>query len=197
MESVIGIRLVIPPTEEGTTFCSGLTAKVLRVLIAEKNVLYQQILYPYADALSLSGRRGTESTGIFGTHTLLRNIDGAAVEEAIARVRETEGCLTPPCEITSFTLTDGSVKSSDVAAFLRCNAGTLAGAGDFSAMLSGYLPHWRIRECARVFASFSEMAYRAAGGCVCGLLGGRLILTRDASPTEAASIFTLKTGCQS
>ena len=91
------------------------------------------------------------------------------------------------------------VMSSDAAEFLDAGAEcALPSVGSFSEMLSGFVPHWRIRECARIFASFSEMSYRRAKGEIVGLLGGRLILTPQCDCPEALSvIFTQKTGVRS
>ena len=197
MEEIIGLRLIAAPTEDNLSFCSRLSAKVMSELVKRRNVLFNQILFPYADALSLSGKPGTQSTRIFGTHMLLRNVTRKLVEEVIQNCFTEEGLILPPeYEIVEFNLTDGAAKAADLAGFL--NKGeecSLPGAGNFAGMMSGYLPHWRIRERARVFASFSEMAYRIARGEISGLYGGRLILTPQCRCWDAIeSVFVQKTG---
>ena len=193
MESITGIRFTAEPTAEVIKECSCLSAAYLRYLTETRAAVYNQILYPYADTLSLSGMPGAESTRIFGTHMLLRGIGAAEAEAAAAEVLPSEA---PPREYRAFTLTDGAAKSADIAAFLREGAESgLPSVGDFSEMLGGYVTHWRIRECARVYASFSEMAYRRAKGEIIGLCGGRLILTPECDCREAlSSILTQKTG---
>lgn len=191
METITGVRFVCQPTAAEITRCSELSARFLTVLTGEHRVTFNQILYPYADALSLSGKPGTESTRIFGTHMLLRGIPPRLIESVLNELLPEDDLRYT---VTPFAMYDGAAKASDVAAFLRCES-TLPGAGEFGNMLSGYVTHWRIRECARVYASFSEMAYRRAKGAISGLLGGRLILSGECDCREAvAAIFTQKTG---
>lgn len=197
-ERITGLRFSVPPTEENIAICSALSANLLKALVERHHVAYNQLLYPYADALSLSGAPGTQSTRIFGTHLLLRNIPNELLNAVMQQCFTDENAPnTPPeQEIVEFSLTEGAAKSSDVVGFLReGETCPLPSAGDFGGMLGGYLPHWRIRECARYFASFSEMSYRRAKGEIVGLYGGRLILTRQCDCPEAiAAIFAQKTG---
>ena len=196
-DRIIGIRFTAPPTQENVIRCSELSAAFLNALVKRCNITYNQILYPYADALSLSGAEGTESTRIFGTHILLRNIQDEAIETVMQQCFTAENQpVTDKYEALDLPLTDSAAKSSDIAEFL--SAGEEFGlpwVGDFTGMLAGWLPHWRIRESARNFASFSEMAYRRSGRQVIGLYGGKLILTPQCDCPEALSeIFTQKTG---
>ena len=193
MEAVTGIRFTVEPTAESISRCSELSGCFLSALVRNHPVTFNQILYPYADALSLSGRPGTESTRIFGTHLLLHNVECAAA------LAESLPCGGPDWELVELPVCDGAVMSSDVAEFLRAGAEcSLPSVGNFPEMLGGFVSHWRIRECARLFASFSEMSYRRAGGEIVGLLGGRLILTPQCDCQEVLSaIFTQKTGVRS
>ena len=192
MESIIGIRFIVQPTPENIVGCSECSAGFFSRLVKEHRVTFNRILYPYGDALSLSGKPGTESTRVFGTHILLRNVTCSLASTALTE------CLPAGArwELVEFPLTDGAVLSRDVAEFLSAGGECrLPAAGEFSLMFGGYVAHWRIRECARVFASFTEMSYRRAKGELVGLLGGRLILTEECDCAEALSaIFTQKTG---
>ena len=195
MESIIGIRFDTALTEEKIALCSELSARLFADLTGKGRV-FGQILYPYADTLSLSGRPGTQSTRIFGTHMLLRNIPPEAVASSLESLAVGFPEGIPPIASMSFSLTEGSARAGDIAAFLD-TPDELPSVGDFGAMLSGYVRHWRIRECARIFASFSEMAYRASRGEAIGLQGGRLILKTAFPPEQLPpirDIFTLKTG---
>jgi hypothetical protein len=198
MESIIGIRFVTTLTEENIILCSELSARLLSDLTG-KGCVFGQILYPYADTLSLSGNPGAKSTRIFGTHLLLRNISPEAVAASLDSLAGGMAEEIPPMESIAFPLTEGSARAGDIAAFLD-TPDELPSVGDFGGMLSGYVRHWRIRECARIFASFSEMAYRAGRGGAIGLQGGRLILKSSFPPEQLPAIrdiFTLKTGlCQ-
>lgn len=194
MEQIIGIRLIAEPTGEQTARCSEISSLIMKTLMAKHKITYNQILYPYADALSLSGKPGTESTRVFGTHMLLRNVPEEWLTEALA-----ECACDIPCELMQFPLTEGAAMSDDIQAFLQ--SGEAAGSeanlpqvGEFGRMLSGYVPHWRIRECSRVFASFCEMAYRRAHGKIAGLSGGSLLLFPFSDPSVVGAIFTEKTG---
>ena len=194
-EDVIGIRFTAEPTAENIAHCSELSAAFFAALVERHCVTYHQILYPYADALSLSGRPDTRSTRIFGTHMLLRRIDRAQAESVMKECFPNGGTQY---EITEIPLYEGAAMSAEIAQFLRVQKECLLpSAGEFADMLGGYVAHWRIRESARVFASFSEMAYRRAKGEICGLYGGRLILTPACDCAEAIQkIFTRKTGCK-
>ena len=197
-ESITGLRFIAEPTQENVAQCSEQSARLLRTLVERHNITYNQILYPYADALSLSGVAGTQSTRIFGTHILLRNVPKELIDNVMHECFTEEKSQIPVFhrEIVEFPLTDGMVKSSDIAEFLGVKQELpLPWAGEFAGMLGGWLPHWRIRECARYFASFSEMSYRRAKGEIVGLYGGRLILTPECNcPDDLAAIFTQKTG---
>ncbi len=206
MDKIIGIKFNIANTPQNIAVCSEISAECCRCLMQEHLVTYSQILYPYADALSLSGRKGTEGTRIFGTHAIFHGIDAeiltAAVEFGIKSAAEKfeldEAVLRQDfsAELTEFTLTDGSVPAGQLREFLRTEDGEFAAVGDFGKMLSGFMPHWKIREAARVFASFSEMSYRKSGGRVYGLSGGKLAVSRDCDDIAALEdIFSQKTGC--
>ena len=209
MERVIGIRFRVPPEPDAVAACSELSWRFFRRLIGNRRAVFNQILFPYADALSVSGNPGTESTRVFGTHILLRNIPPEAAAGSLESSREdfteTAPESLPPYEIIEFPLTDGCVMSADIAEFLSpaeefpspAAPDGMTQAGDFSLMLGGFLPHWRIRECARIFASFTEMAYRATHGEISGVYGGSLLLP-SASPCLPAvrEIFSIKTGCK-
>ena len=196
METVTAIRFIVEPTAESISLCSELSAGFFTALVRNHPVTFNQILYPYADALSRSGRPGTERTRVFGTHILLRHVELPLVSAAMAESLPTGA---PQWELVELPVCEGAVMSSDAAEFLRTQAEcSLPSAGNFADMLSGYVPHWRIRECARVFASFSEMSYRRAKGEIIGLLGGRLVLTPQCEcPDAIAAIFTQKTGVKS
>lgn len=193
MESITGIRFIVRPETENIKKCAELSAAFFRALVNERQLPYNRILYPYADALSLSGRPGTESTRIFGTHILLRGVTAELAQSV------TESCLPPDAparEYREFPMYDGAAMSSDLAQFLQTPAeSALPSVGSFAQMLGGYVTHWRIRECARVFASFSEMAYRRAKGEIAGLQGGSLILTPSCDcRQDLLHILTQKTG---
>ena len=79
-ERMTGLRFAVQPTRENIAQCSELSAKLLRELVERHKITYNQILYPYADALLLSGAAGTQSTRIFGTHILLRNVPDEIIE---------------------------------------------------------------------------------------------------------------------
>ena len=195
MERILGIRFIAEPTAENISRCSAYSARFFSVLVKDQQITYNQILYPYADALSLSGRTGTESTRVFGTHILLRNVDSSRASAVLAECLPSEARW----ELEELPVSDGAAMSQDIAAFLQTSADCeLPFVGEFSAMLGGFVTHWRIRECARVFASFTEMSYRRAKGELIGLHGGRLLLTPECDCPEAlAGIFTQKTGAGS
>lgn len=198
MERITGLRITAAASPEQIRVSGELSRKIMERLIKQYSFTYNQILYPYADALSLSGAEGTESTRIFGTHMLLRNVAPEEIKDVMQQCFTEEKSQMQPIdsEIVTFSLTEGAVSSTEIAGFLsEEKAIDLMWVGDFSKMLSGWLPHWRIRECARVYASFSEMSYRRAKGEIVGLYGGRLILTDRCDCREALSeIFTQKTG---
>lgn len=196
-ERITGVRFTAPPTQENIMKCSELSAAFLRTLVEEQAITYNQILYPYADALSLSGAPGTESTRIFGTHMLLRNVTSEQINAVMQECFTAKNMATSDqFEAINIPLTESTAKSSDVVSFLAAEEEcALPTVGDFTKMLAGWLPHWRIRENSRIFASFSEMAYRVSKCQVIGLYGGKLILTHQCDCSEALSaIFTQKTG---
>lgn len=206
MENIIRIKFNIAYTPQNIAVCSEISAECCRCLMQDYPVTYSQILYPYADALSLSGKKGTEGTRIFGTHAIFRGINADslinAVEFGIKSAAEKFGLDEAevkekfPAEITEFMLTDGSVSAGQIHEFLRAESGEFAAVGDFGKMLSGFMPHWKIREAARVFASFSEMSYRKSGGRVYGLAGGKLAVSGECDDIAALEdIFRQKTGC--
>ena len=195
-------------SESEVALCSFASWRMLHCLM-DFPVTYSQVLFPYADALSLSEKKGTESTRVFGTHLLLRNVSEEAVEKMLDSGREflSELCydsetdfpqrLAP--QVTAFSLNEGSVCADDLAAFLQGECGEWQTVGDFSKMLSGFVPHWRIREAARVYASFTEIAYRQSRGAIAGLCGGRAVLRDgcgDALKDELEKLFYQKTGCR-
>ncbi|MDD6396180.1 MAG: hypothetical protein PUB37_08410 [Firmicutes bacterium] len=206
MKKIIGIKFNIACTPQNIAVCSEISAECCRCLMQNYPVTYSQILYPYADALSLSGRKGTEGTRIFGTHAIFRGVDIDVMNEAVGfgvKSAAEKFALDPaevkekfPAEFTEFSLTDGSVPAVQLHEFLYAEGGEFAAVGDFGRMLSGFMPHWRIREAARVFASFSEMSYRKSGGRVFGLAGGKLAVSRECENIAALEdIFRQKTGC--
>ena len=192
MEKITGIRFITEPTPENISLCSEYSIRFFSGLMKEHGVIFNQILYPYADALSLSGKPGTESTWVFGTHILIRNVEGGAASSILEEIK--------PCqagwELEELPVIDGEAMSRDIAEFLGADEECqLPAVGEFSRMLGGFVPHWRVREAARLFASFTEMSYRRSKGELVGLLGGRLILTPECDCSEAlSSIFTQKTG---
>ncbi|MBQ1441646.1 MAG: hypothetical protein IIZ08_06990 [Clostridia bacterium] len=193
MERITGIRYITEPAAEEIKRRSEYSAEFLNALIKRGQITYNQILYPYADALSLSGGEGTESTRIFGTHILLRNVEESAACEAMGEAMRERGA---EYELTEFTMYEGAVMAADVREFLKKGSDkALNCAGDFGELLTGYARHWRIRECARIYASFCEMAYRRTKGGIAGLCGGKLIiLTGEEGLREAAEIYVQKTG---
>lgn len=206
MENIIGIKFNIACTPQNIAVCSEISAECCRCLMQNYPVTYSQILYPYADALSLSGRKGTEGTRIFGTHAIFRCINANALSEAVGfgvksaaekfALEQAEVKEKFPTEFTEFSLTDGSVSAGQLHEFLHADGEEFAAVGDFGRMLSGFMTHWRIREAARVFASFSEMSYRQSGGRVYGLAGGKLAVSRECEDIAALEeIFRQKTGC--
>lgn len=206
MENIIGIKFNIEVTPQNIAVCSEISAACCRCLMQDYPVTYSQILYPYADALSLSGRKGTEGTRIFGTHAIFRGIDAETLSKAVElgirsaaekfELDEAELSEGFPAELTEFKLTDGSVSAGQLHEFLRAERVEFAAVGDFGKMLSGFMPHWKIREAARVFASFSEMSYRKSGGKVYGLAGGRLAVSKEFDNIAVLEdIFRQKTGC--
>ena len=195
MESIIGIKFDTESACDRIKCCSELSAFFFTQLVKNHKVTYSQILYPYADALSISGNPGAKSTRIFGTHILLRGVDPTVIKSVLDAIMETDACERS-YELVEFRIYDGAVMAVDIAEFLNVTS-SLPGVGEFSAMMGGFVPHWHIRECARVFASFSEMAYRRAKGAICGLEGGRLIVSDECDCAEAlCEIFTQKTGCR-
>lgn len=206
MENIIGIKFNVASTPQNIAVCSEISAECCRCLMQNYPVTYSQILYPYADALSLSGKKGTEGTRIFGTHAIFNGIHTDALANAVEfgiksaaekfGLDESELKEKFPTEITEFTLTDGSVPAGQLHEFLLAENSGFAAVGDFGKMLSGFMPHWKIREAARVFASFSEMSYRKSGGRVYGLAGGKLAVSEECTDIAALEdIFHQKTGC--
>ncbi len=206
MESIIGIKFNISHTPQNIKVCSEISAECCSYLMRNCPITYSQILYPYADALSLSGKKGAEGTRIFGTHAIFHGIHAdelnVAVEFGIKFVSEKleidEDVLAASfsAEITEFMLTDSSVSAEQLHEFLHTESGELTLVGDFGKMMSGFMPHWRIREAARVFASFSEMSYRKSGCKVYGLAGGKLVVDNECANIAALEdIFHQKTGC--
>ena len=97
---------------------------------------------------------------------------------------------------TDFSLTEGSVAAEEINDFLK-DENQLTTVGDYGITLSGFVPHWRIREASKTFGSFSEMAYRRSKGAVCGLSGGKLVLKSGCDCVEdLTEIFFQKTGCR-
>lgn len=170
--------------EQHITTCSLISRGVFRYLIDNYPVTLNQILFPYADMLSLSGNRGSESTQIFGTHLILRGVEEAFVAEALFHGLQSvaEHEWQPDVIVHHFGRVDGCVAAEEMAAFLQCNS-TVPTVGDFAKMLGGFVPDWGIREAAKAFASFSEMSYRVSKGAICGLAGGCLALREDIDPT--------------
>lgn len=185
-------------TEQNIAMCSAISRGVFRYLINNCPVTFHQILYPYADMLSLSCNPGTESTRIFGTHMILGGIEedfvAAALFDGFASVADNG--RQPDVTVHHFRLNDGCPTVEEIAAFLECDS-DVPTVGDFAKMLGGFVSHWHIREAAKVFASFSEMSYRVSTGAVCGLAGGQLALRRDIDPNvmeEIRQICFQKTG---
>lgn len=204
MEEIIGIKLGgndFEYTEHNIYMCSSISRYMLKYIIDNYPLTFNQILYPYADMLSLSGKVGTESTQIFGTHIILRNVCGDIVSSLLeycvkSAIDMTNGVIQPGT--VQFSLSEGCVAAEDIAEFLKCEC-SVQTVGDFGKMLNGFVPHWRIREAAKAFASFSEMSYRISNGAVCGLSGGRLAL-RDSfnmcRVDEIKKVCFQKTGCR-
>lgn len=206
MEKVIGMKFNIEYTPQNIALCSAISAGCCRCLMQNYPVTYSQILYPYADALSLSGKKGAEGTQIFGTHAIFRGIDSDALKNSVKcgiksvngkfELDEAEIEEKFTVEFIEFNLIDGNVTATHIREFLKSECSEIVTVGDFGAMLSGFTTHWRIREAARIFASFAEMAYRKSGGIVCGLVGGKLVLDGKCDcMNELEDIFFQKTGC--
>lgn len=196
MERLLGLRFGggdLVYDGEHIAICSLASRVMLWHLMDNCPVTFSQLLYPYADALSLSGKNGTESTQIFGTHLILRGVEEVSVAAALADglAAAAERGWEPDVIVHHFYMADGCAAAAEIAAFLacRCEGETV---GDFGGMLGGFVPHWRIREAAKVFASFSEMTYRLTKGGVYGLAGGKLLL-HDGLPT--ACIEKVRTVC--
>ncbi len=203
MESIIGIKFGrngSAYTEHNIAACSLVSRGMFKFMIDKRPTTFSQILYPYADMLSLCGESGTESTQIFGTHMILHNIGNDIVAAALeygmdfavqnGLASDTAGDILP-LQIIGFTPSDGYVAAEDIAEFLQCGCDAQT-VGNFSEMLSGFIPHWRIREAAKVFASFSEMSYRVSKGLICGLSGGKLALYGE---TDAQTLNEIKKIC--
>lgn len=205
MENIIGIKFNVKCTPQNIEICSEISVCCCRCLMQDYPVTYSQILYPYADALSLSNKKGTEGTRIFGTHMIFRGVDREILESAIEfGVRyaadkfniENELKENFISEFVQFDLIDGNAAASEIHQFLSLESCETVTVGNFGLMLSGFLPHWRIRESSRIFASFAEMSYRKSNGKVCGLAGGSLALSEECDcMDELINIFHQKTGC--
>ena len=204
MENIIGIKFRTECISRNVPLCSLASVECFRCLMRDYPVTYSQILYPYADALSLSNVKGTEGTRLFGTHALFHGIEPEVlkcaaeygIKSATEQLQLNSGDITDDffVDIVEFELIDGNVAAGDIREFLKCPSDMVT-AGDFGAMLSGFMPHWKLREAARVFASFVEMAYRKSGGAACGLLGGKLAINGDCGCLdEINDIFYQKTG---
>lgn len=186
MEKILGLRFGgsdFGYNEQNIKICSAVSQNMLQYLIDNYPVTFNQILYPYADMLSLSCKNGSESTQIFGTHLILRGVEEEFVAEVLFHGLQSaaEHEWQPDVIVHHFGTVDGCAAAEEIAAFLQCDC-TVLTVGDFAQMLGGFVPHWRIREAAKAFASFSEMSYRVSKGAICGLAGGRLALREDIEP---------------
>lgn len=201
MEQILGVRFGghdFVYDEQQIAACSLISCGVLRYLVDNYPVTLNQILFPYADMLSLSGKNGSESTQIFGTHMILRGVEedfvAAALFDGLSSAAEHD--RQPDVIVHHFSTVGGCAAAEEIAAFLKCD-GIVPTVGDFAQMLGGFVSHWRIREAAKAFASFSEMSYRVSKGAIVGLAGGRLTLRENVAPTvmgKLQSICYQKTG---
>lgn len=178
-QNIIGLRLEGGSAGE----CSESARRILSSL-SVNGVTYNQMLFPYADSLTLSGG----VPGMFGSHILLWDVD----PRLLAR------CTVRSC---------GDAVSARAREY-RCSARELAGffeerpcsppqgymlAGRFSDMLAGAVSPWAIRGRARVMCSFAEHTARLKGARVGGFCGDRLAVS-GVPESEIINIFESKTG---
>ena len=164
--------------------CSGPVRALLR-LIREEGMTYSRMLFPYVDNLILS----KEQPQLLGTHLLFETDDAAFIEKCAER---TLGDL--PFRVLCVECSVSGIDAFFSEKCVRERNSILV--GDLTALLSGEIQPWLVRECARRMSSFAEHIFRQNKVDIVGFGAGGLRI-RSMKPREASSladIYENKTG---
>ncbi len=160
IDGITGLRINAAADSDG----SALMVSCLRWLMRNHPLTYNQILYPYADALSLSedeSVRGAHAY-IFGTHAIFCGVEECVLNQAAEFVsKQSEGVSAELVKISGDDFADADALRdflrAERLAELSDGRGVIS-AGDYGGALVGNMPHWRIREESKYFAARIEKA---------------------------------------
>lgn len=175
--------------------CAWLQREMFLFLMKDSPVTYAQILFPYADERSVFTARELEEKPLFGTHAVFCGVEREMLAFASDAARkaffDAFSEEAPTVEIKTI-----SREKSSVERFLgrKVMKGAL-NSGFFAAAIPSQCEHWQIRDAARRFASFVDIAESKSKGAAVGMLGGRLIMETEKDFSKTADkLYRMKTG---
>ncbi len=181
-----------PTSEKELRACAVFQRKLFELLVTEHDLMWDEILFPCADARSVIAAQRLGEPSVFGTHAIISNAGEEAIKKAAQKAAEQTECSTA-YKIKKLIDEPDAVKKA-LAVSAKGFEGLLICA-DFASLVSGCDENWKIRDISRKFLSFAETANDKTGKGLAGLLGGKAVFAAGEEQTEIISkIYTQKTG---
>ncbi len=182
-------------TEEELRSCAVFQRKLFEAMVTEYGMMWDDILFPCADARSVVVAQSLSEPSVFGTHALINSQDISEIRSIADKVTKETGCTVQP-HVKLIPLEPESIKKAfRVTPKERKGAEGRLVCGDFAQMILSVGDTWKIRDAARKFLSYVETVSDKSGKSIIGLIGGIAVFDTDESKASLASnIYAQKTG---
>ncbi len=194
-DDMTDVKLIFqkPTNAEELRSCALFQRKLFEILTKDHGLMWDEILFPCADARSVLAAQNLGEPSVFGTHAIICHKEKEVIDNAAKKAAKETQCHIK-YRIKSMDSEPNSIKKA-LHLPVKGFEGMLVCA-DFSQLVSGCDENWRIRDCSRKFLSFAETANDKAGKSLVGILGGKAVFDAKAELAETISrIYTSKTGC--
>ncbi len=183
-----------PTTAQELRSCALFQRKLFEILTAENSMMWDEILFPCADARSVLVSQNIGEQSVFGSHAIVKCTDRAVLENAAEKAAEITACQIP------FKVKKIESKPDSIKKALAVSAKgfeNLLICADFAQLVSGCDENWKIRDTSRKYLSFAETANDKTGRSLVGILGGKAVFETDEENSQIISkIYTQKTGTE-
>ncbi len=181
-----------PTNEDELRSCAVFQRKLFELLTDENGLMWDEILFPCADARSVLVAQKLNEPSVFGTHAIISTVDEKTLKKAAKSAAEQSECKVP-YRIRQISDEPDSIEKALHISLKGFERKLIC--GDFAKLVRGCDENWKIRDFARRFLSFAETANDKTGKSFIGILGGKAIFSAGEEHIEAVSkIYTSKTG---
>lgn len=181
-----------PTTAQELRSCALFQRKLFELLVTENGLMWDEILFPCADARSVLVSQSLGEQSVFGSHAIIRCTEETALKNTAKKAAELTSCQIP-FRFKKLESKPDSIKKA-ISIFAKGFENLLICA-DFALLVSGCDENWKIRDASRKFLSFAETANDKTGRSLVGILGGKAVFeTAEENSQIISKIYTQKTG---